>query len=494
MAEQPSLARSSLWAALSQLATTGLGGLAALVILLRFGKGSDTDAVFAAYGVYGILLVVCVSLRTSLVARLVEGETMWPAFDRFLGAGAALLLAAGAILVGAGGPLADLITGSLSHAARQDARWSLAILWLATGGQLLAGLGAAVLGIRDQFGFIGAAYASGGMTSIAGILILAGPVGILAVPTAIAAGSALTAAVILRRVRSLGYRPSRAAVAVGLTDAGAVTIMVAGSSAPVVLQLNFVVSVSFATRLGTGEATIYTTAFFAVAALAGITASALSLVLAAPVAQGWNRVPAELEGHLRTLLRAGLLVIVPILGVVAVAGDAVLDALLGSSFSPGDADRVVLCCVALSGFLVGTLAAQLPLLAAYALHRYRAVAAVSLAVVVVHVAATAVARAAGGVALLGVAASVSSLASMVLLMWLIHGARTPRVVAMVVGETALLAAICVPVFGAARLAGDGLGGGAAAVAMAAAAVVLAAAAVRALLPGHVAVARRMIPM
>src|SRR3954470_17482118 len=49
-----SLAHSSLWAAVSQVALLGIQGVAALAILVTFGKGVETDAVFAAYGVYGM--------------------------------------------------------------------------------------------------------------------------------------------------------------------------------------------------------------------------------------------------------------------------------------------------------------------------------------------------------------------------------------------------------------------------------------------------------
>jgi uncharacterized membrane protein YgaE (UPF0421/DUF939 family) len=56
--------------ALSQVASMALGAVIALVILLRFGKDAETDGLFAAYGVYGVLVVVAQSFRTTIVARL----------------------------------------------------------------------------------------------------------------------------------------------------------------------------------------------------------------------------------------------------------------------------------------------------------------------------------------------------------------------------------------------------------------------------------------
>ena len=59
-------------------------GVAALVILLVFGKGVDTDAVFAAYGLYGVIVHVSDAAPDRRRA-LLEGPSPWEAFDRFLG-------------------------------------------------------------------------------------------------------------------------------------------------------------------------------------------------------------------------------------------------------------------------------------------------------------------------------------------------------------------------------------------------------------------------
>src|SRR3954465_12535040 len=184
-----SLAHSSLWAAVSQVALLGIQGVAALAILLTFGKGVETDAVFAAYGVYGMLVVMCQTLRLTVVARIVESPSPHAAFDRFLGAGLSLLLVAGVVQLVFGGVLARVLTGDLGAHAVSVARWTLAILWVAVGGQLLAALGAALLGVRGEFKYIGLSYVAGGALNIGLLLGLSGAIGIFSVATGVAAGT-----------------------------------------------------------------------------------------------------------------------------------------------------------------------------------------------------------------------------------------------------------------------------------------------------------------
>ena len=49
----------------------------ALLVLFAFGKTPKTDGLFAAYAVYGVLLMLAQSLRTTIVARLVEAPSLW---------------------------------------------------------------------------------------------------------------------------------------------------------------------------------------------------------------------------------------------------------------------------------------------------------------------------------------------------------------------------------------------------------------------------------
>src|SRR3954452_371492 len=106
-----SMASSSLWAAVSQVAVLGIQGVAAIAILLTFGRGADTDAEVAAYGVYGVPVVICQTLRLTIVARMVESPSPWAAPDRFLRAALGLQLTDGASKLALSLAIALLLTG-----------------------------------------------------------------------------------------------------------------------------------------------------------------------------------------------------------------------------------------------------------------------------------------------------------------------------------------------------------------------------------------------
>jgi peptidoglycan biosynthesis protein MviN/MurJ (putative lipid II flippase) len=308
----------------------------------------------------------------------------------------------------------------------------------------------------------------------------------------VAAGTLLSATAITLQVRREGYRMERARVLAGVREWRTSVLLVVASAATVLTQLNFVISASFAARINVGAVTIYTTAFFGGALIVALTASAAALVLAAPVAQTWDRDPEGLLPHLDTVMRAGLLLIGPAVAIAALVGDDAIDVVLGSSFTPGDADTAIVAFVALSGFFVAMLGMQLPLLAAYALSRYRATAGLGLVATGVHVAACAVAVKLGAIAWLGAAATVSSLTAMTLLLWLVHRRGVLRPLAIVARDTAVVGVATLLSFGVPGVVAARLGSGAWDVAAAVAGFALFALVVRTVLPAYAEIALRML--
>ena len=372
--------------ALAQVASMTLGATIALVILLRFGKNRETDGLFAAYGIYGVLVVIAQTFRTTIVARLVEGPSLFAALDRYLGAIAVIFLGAAVPLVALGDPLSHLLIGHLGSTATHTARIALLVLWLAAGAQLASALLAAALAVREEFALPGGAYVTGGLVSIAALLGFAPLLGIQAVPLALCLGGATTVALMMLRLARLGYRPSLSGV---VPDGGSVAragLLLWAAVGAVSGQVAFVVTIGFAARLGAGAPTLYTYANFVFILFMAAIAGSMSIVLAPRLAETWDRRPASLLGPMLEVFRAGLMLVVPVVAIAAIAGPVVARVAL----SPDDSQTVVDVLLMLSGGLVAGIAVPVPQIAIFTEGRYGTLAAMSAAGVVLQFALCAV--------------------------------------------------------------------------------------------------------
>jgi hypothetical protein len=441
------VARNAIVTAASVTGSMVLGAVLALLVLLEFGKDAETDGFFAAYGVYALVLTIAQSLRAAVVPRLVEGPSLLANLDRFVGAALLVFLLAGIPLVALGAPLAGLLTGDLGDDARDTAREALAILWVASGAHLLAALGAAALAVRDEFGASGLAYVLGGTLAIGVLLALSAELGIAAVSVGLAAGSLLSAAIVFSRLWKAGYRPRLSAVVQRARNMlGATAVMLAGSIGALGLQLMYVGSLAFAARIGEGSVTLYAYAFFGAVLMVGATSSTSAIVLAAPLSRTWDRRPESLDPHLLAVFRVGVTLVVPIFAVVALVGDEAGDLLLGGSLDGGDVDEIVVTFLALAGVVIASVAAPVPLLAAFAASRYGAVVALTAVALALHVAGSAVALETSSLEALGGAASMSSLLGLALLAALVWGRRFPATLVVLARELGRVVAIAALAF------------------------------------------------
>jgi peptidoglycan biosynthesis protein MviN/MurJ (putative lipid II flippase) len=489
---QGRLAGNTLVTAVSQVVTMGLGALLALLVLFVFGKTPKTDGLFTAYGVYGVLLMLAQSLRTTIVARLVEAPSLWQRFDHYLGAVLALTLAAAVPLVVLASPLAHLLTGHATGDAHDAARTGLWLFALAGGGQLLAAMGAAALGAVDRFVAASVAYLAAGVASIAGVAVLAGPLDVDAVPIAVAAGSLLNVALMARSLLAAGWHPHRHLIDSARALGQRAWIIVSGAALYAASQAIFVVSLALAARIGSGAATVYTYAFFAASFIVGASSGSVGIVLAAPLAQTWDRSPASLTPHVRTIVRLGAVLIAPVLGVAAVAGDDIASAVLGSKFDGADTQELAGSFLALAGYMFAMLAVTVPLLAAFALSRYPAVAAMSLGALVVHVGLSVAAATTDELEWLAVAASVSTILMLVGLFGVVYGRDAGAPLLAVASELIVPVGLAMLTFGAAGAATLVVTGGTAAVAAAVLATGGYLYLLRTLLPGRWEVIARLL--
>ncbi|HEX8075275.1 MAG TPA: lipid II flippase MurJ [Thermoleophilaceae bacterium] len=481
------LASNAVVTAVAQGASMLLGGVVALIIQLRFGKDAETDGLFAAYGVYGILVVVAVSFRATIVARLVEGPSLFEALDRYLGAATAIFLGAAIPLVALGAPIASALIGDVGQTATDTARTALLVFWLAAGTQLANALFAAALGVRDQFLLPGAAYVTGGVLAVVGLLALAPALGIQAVPLAIAIGGVVTAAMMLMRLVRLGYRPRLARL---VPDRGALAragLLLWAAVGAVAGQITYVATIGFAARLGEGEASLYTYGYFLMVLFVGILGGAMTIALAPRLAETWDLRPESLHGPMVDVFRAGSLVVLPVVGVMAIAGEP----LAGIVFAPHDAREVVAVFLALSGGLLLTTAVPVPQLAMYTRGRYGAVAVLAVLGVALQFGFCAVAVTFDWLPALGVAATVTGSITAWALFALVFGRRWPAAAWLLVRELAPVAAVAAIVFVPAGFVGA-LGGAPAELLAAVVALGVFCLLARASLPGHWHVAERLL--
>lgn len=472
--------------ALSQVASMALGAVIALVILLRFGKDAETDGLFAAYGVYGVLVVVAQSFRTTIVARLAEDRSTFAALDRYLGAVGVLFAAAAIPLLVLAEPLARLLTADLGREAVDAARTSLMILWFAAGAQLAGALLAAALAVRDEFALPGAAYVAGGVVSIIALIALAPVLGIQAVALGLCIGGAATVALMLLRLLRLGYRPSAVGMVPDRTAVGRAALLVWAAAGTLSTQVAFVVTLGFAAQLGEGAPTLYTYATFLFGLFLASTAGAMTIVLAPRLAETWDGRSESLHAPLLEVFRAGLTLIAPIVGVIAVAGPAVASLVLDSDDARVLTDTVL----AMSGGLVLAVAMPVPLVALYTRGRYAAVAAVGLQGVVLQFGLSAIAVGFDSLVALGFASLLTGLAGAIVLLLLTFGRGAWRVLALLGREVLLVAAVGALAFVPALWLGV-LGGRALQPVMALGGLVAFVALARWLLPRHWELAQRV---
>ena len=387
-----------------QAAAMATGGLMAIFIAARFGSSGRTDGFFAAYSVYGLVLLIAQSTRLTVVPRLIGGTTRFAPFDRYLLGLGVLWLGCGIVFVPLGGPLAGILTGS--DVARSTARDAFLVLWPAAGAQLVTALGAAMLGVLGRYGQAAAGYVAGSLTTVASFLVLAGPLGVNAVAVALLIGSVVTAMPVLWGLIAAGWRPRFGAARQGAAQrAGLMLVGAASVAAP---QLQYVIAMAAAPRLGAGAPTSFSYGFLGTQVLVSVMAGSVSIVAAAPIATGWDRDPASLSPVVGRGFRLAVVMLVPVIAGVALVGPAVAAPVL-SGFGSNHVHDVIRAFLAMTPSILAAIATAVPLVALYAVHRHAEIAGLAIGVALLQAGLAAAAVAVGGIVALGLAPSVSSL-------------------------------------------------------------------------------------
>jgi O-antigen/teichoic acid export membrane protein len=458
-----SRAVDTLLTSVAQVAVLIGAALLGLLIAGRFGTSAQTDGFFTANAIYGLSLFVAQSLRTTTVARLVEGGPGFGALREHLGA--VVVVFAGSVAVALlAVALAPLL--GVSHDARATFQDSVLILCPAAGLQLLTGQAAAMLAALGDYLAASGAYVCGSLAAVAGFFVLTPGLGVEGVPVALTAGAAVTACVTAAGLVRRGWRPEAPRV-----DAGALRIaarLMLGAASLVAAQLVLTLSVAFAGATGEGHATLYSYAMMAVMLLTAALASPVSIVFAPVVAREWDRRPESLVALTLRAFRTGALLAGPAVAAVVLLGPGPGHTLL-SSIADADVDRVFDLVLILAPSLLGTMLVMIPFVGLFAQGRFAELSAWSGVVVLVHAALSAAAVAAGGgLEAVAAVATASSLGLAAVGLVLLFGRGTGAVVA---GAARALGAFVLPAAvafaGAAAVVGfdRSLGRGAAAFAL-----------------------------
>lgn len=430
-----------------QVATMALGAVLAVFIVLKFGKNARTDGLFAAYGVYGFILLLAQSMRVTIVARLVEGPSVFAAVDRFLGAALAIALASSIPFLVLGGPIAGLLVGDLGSDASETTQNALAILWLAAAAQLLAGLAAAALGTRDDFAVPGFAYLAGGLVPPVLVVALGDRLGIQSVTIGLALGSLVTVLIMFARLVSFGYRPRLGSIAGASGRLSGAYLILGGSFGYLIAQLAYVITLGFAARMSEGAVTLYSYAFFTASLLIGASSGPVSYVLAAPLSETWDRRPESLRGDLLAVVRTGFATVLPVLAAAALVGRQVVDVVLGASLSSSDSAILANTFLALGGMILSSQVAPVPTIAAFAASRYAHLALISVVGLALHTGLNALAFSTRRLEVLGGATSVSTLFSLLLLLLVVYGRQLGGTLDLLGRELARVALVAAAAFG-----------------------------------------------
>jgi hypothetical protein len=332
--------------ALSTAAISVAAGVASILIARRFGRTHETDGFLVAYGFYLTMTLAAAAFRVVVLPPLTRAcadGRLGAELRGFAGALALIAVPVFAVAVVAG------LTISGGEAA--DA-FAAALPWLVGAGvlQLYAGLAASALAAYDSYATAALAYAVGAVAGVSLFAALPGHgLGALmwgqALNGAIALGIPLAALARRRLGREGGQLELRRRL----------WTLVQGGAVPVALQVLYLISAALALRLGGGESTTFTYAFFVASFLVSVTASALSLVSSAPL----TRRGLSVEGaaaHVVNTSWLSLSVIVAAVGVFALVGGRIAAAVLGDAYSGGAGHELGRLVVFLGPWMVASVA------------------------------------------------------------------------------------------------------------------------------------------
>ncbi len=378
--------------AIATLAMGAASGIQALLYLSSYGVNGRTDGFFIAFALYTSFGVFSQSIRVTSAPLLVgERPRLVP-----VELGAALVAIAVPVAVATiplAGPLAALLAPGLGGAGRGVTESALPILGGAMILQLWAAGGATLLAVRDRFDRIAVAYIAGAGAGLVVYLAVSAGAGELSLGWSMLAMAVVTCGLMLVGVRASGTAaPERARLAGGVRRLARCTWMVLSGTA-IYLAFNglYVVTLAFASKYGKGDATVLSYAYLFASYLVAATGFALGMSRIADMSRGAIATGREMvAATVPSGFRYSMLLAVPALGALIAGGATLVGQVLPSSFDPHQVAELRAFAALLCAWTLAALLVNLLLPAQFALGRAKTVNLLAPAIVVVHVAVTAI--------------------------------------------------------------------------------------------------------
>ena len=376
--------RATLVTAVAQLASPLVGAFLGAYIGLRFRVGPATTAFFFSYTIYGLVVFVAQSMRTTAISGLmVDGSPDRARLAAYLRAVALVALFTAASFAALG---TVLVPAFLTRVARPDARLCLLLLLPAGTLQLLAGLLAASLATHGDFTAAALGYLAGAVAAVIAAVSMATVIGVVGLASGFAFGSFVSVLIMILSLRRRAWpvvsrpqpTPSPSAYTLALRIA-------AGAGAIVAPQIIVSSNVIFATRGGPAAVTAMAYAQMAVSLLnTGLTSPVMTVY--APVVSRTFRhdIPALLKLSDRAYRASALLTPFAVAGLYLLGQDP--SRLLLAQMSHREVARIFQVMLLLSPNLLITQALMIPMLGVLTSERFVARAAATLSVAAVHVA------------------------------------------------------------------------------------------------------------
>jgi hypothetical protein len=157
-----------------------------------------------------------------------------------------------------------------------------------------------------------------------------------------------------------------------------------GTALPLALQLLYVVCLPFAARQGTGASTSFVYGYIAASALVAVTAGALGLATSVPLARS-KLTPASTTHHVVATAWLALVLVGAAVGVFALAGADVVEAVLGDVYGGGVGTELGRLVVVLGPWMIASIGVSVTFPLAFVAGRTRRLPLIALTALVLQV-------------------------------------------------------------------------------------------------------------